>query len=61
MPSSFDGTMLAKLLAVSCVLALAVLGDVTQGAPLLRVHSQCFTGEVQRSTWLGSRDCIPLA
>ena len=29
-----------------------VLGDVTQGAPLLRVHSQCFTGEV-----LGSLRC----
>src|SRR6478672_12739940 len=33
--------------------ALAViLGDVSQGAPLLRVHSQCVTGEV-----LGSLRC----
>src|SRR5947207_3029757 len=29
-----------------------VLGDLTQGAPLLRIHSQCFTGEV-----LGSLRC----
>src|ERR1700745_1904295 len=33
--------------------ALAVvLGDLTKGAPLLRIHSQCFTGEV-----LGSLRC----
>src|SRR6202008_1557706 len=29
-----------------------VMGDVTQGTPLLRIHSQCFTGEV-----LGSLRC----
>src|ERR1700755_3243226 len=29
-----------------------VLGDLTEGAPLLRIHSQCFTGEV-----LGSLRC----
>ena len=29
-----------------------VLGDLTQGIPLLRIHSQCFTGEV-----LGSLRC----
>jgi 3,4-dihydroxy-2-butanone 4-phosphate synthase/GTP cyclohydrolase II len=29
-----------------------VLGDLTDGAPLLRIHSQCFTGEV-----LGSLRC----
>ena len=26
-----------------------VLGDLTEGAPLLRIHSRCFTGEVLRS------------
>ena len=26
-----------------------ILGDPTQGVPLLRIHSQCFTGEVLRS------------
>ena len=29
-----------------------VLGDLTEVAPLLRIHSQCFTGEV-----LGSLRC----
>jgi GTP cyclohydrolase II len=29
-----------------------VMGDLTEGAPLLRMHSQCFTGEV-----LGSLRC----
>ena len=29
-----------------------VLGDLTEGVPLLRIHSQCFTGEV-----LGSLRC----
>src|SRR5882672_5380096 len=29
-----------------------VLGDVTKGVPLVRIHSQCFTGEV-----LGSLRC----
>src|SRR2546429_322383 len=29
-----------------------VLGDLTEGAPLLRIHSQCFTSEV-----LGSLRC----
>jgi len=36
---------------VETALAL-VLGDPTEGAPLLRIHSQCFTGEV-----LGSLRC----
>jgi 3,4-dihydroxy-2-butanone 4-phosphate synthase/GTP cyclohydrolase II len=36
---------------VETALAL-VLGDVTEGAPLVRIHSQCFTGEV-----LGSLRC----
>jgi GTP cyclohydrolase II len=26
-----------------------VLGDLTEGAPLLRIQSRCFTGEVRRS------------
>jgi GTP cyclohydrolase II len=36
---------------VETALAL-VMGDLTEGAPLLRIHSQCFTGEV-----LGSLRC----
>ena len=31
---------------VETALAL-VMGDVTEGVPLLRMHSQCFTGEVR--------------
>jgi GTP cyclohydrolase II len=26
-----------------------VMGDLTEGAPLVRIHSQCFTGELLRS------------
>jgi len=33
---------------VETAIALA-LGDPTRGVPLLRIHSQCFTGEVLRS------------
>ena len=36
---------------VETVLAI-VMGDLTEGVPLLRIHSQCFTGEV-----LGSLRC----
>ena len=36
---------------IETALAL-VMGDLTRGAPLLRIHSQCFTGEV-----LGSLRC----
>jgi GTP cyclohydrolase II len=36
---------------IETALAL-VMGDATEGAPLLRLHSQCFTGEV-----LGSLRC----
>src|SRR5258707_9674229 len=38
-------------LHIETALAL-ILGDLTKGAPLLRIHSQCFTGEV-----LGSLRC----
>jgi GTP cyclohydrolase II len=42
----WDGTS-----RVETALAI-VMGDVTEGVPLLRIHSQCFTGEV-----LGSLRC----
>jgi 3,4-dihydroxy-2-butanone 4-phosphate synthase/GTP cyclohydrolase II len=42
--------------------ALAViLGDVSQGAPLLRVHSQCFTGEVLGSLRCDCREQLEIA
>jgi len=41
----FEGDVWSGGQAVETALAL-VLGDLSQGAPLLRVHSQCLTGEV---------------
>jgi 3,4-dihydroxy-2-butanone 4-phosphate synthase/GTP cyclohydrolase II len=42
--------------------ALAViLGDVSQGTPLLRVHSQCVTGEVLGSLRCDCRDQLEIA
>ena len=38
-----------------------ILGDVTEGAPLLRVHSQCFTSEVLGSLRCDCRNQLELA
>src|SRR6201993_612836 len=38
-----------------------VMGDLTEGAPLLRVHSQCLTGEVLGSLRCDCRDQLELA
>jgi 3,4-dihydroxy 2-butanone 4-phosphate synthase/GTP cyclohydrolase II len=38
-----------------------VLGDLTDGAPLLRIHSQCFTGEVLGSLRCDCNDQLELA
>jgi len=38
-----------------------VLGDLTEGAPLLRIHSQCFTGEVLRSLRCDCNDQLHIA
>src|SRR5216684_6494067 len=38
-----------------------VLGDLTMGAPLLRIHSQCFTGEVLGSLRCDCNDQLHLA
>src|SRR5262245_55702822 len=47
----FEREILNGSRRVDTALAL-VLGDLTEGAPLVRIHSQCFTGEV-----LGSLRC----
>jgi GTP cyclohydrolase II len=47
----FERELWAAGRTAETVLAL-VLGDLSQGAPLLRVHSQCLTGEV-----FGSQRC----
>jgi GTP cyclohydrolase II len=38
-----------------------VMGDLTQGAPLLRIHSQCFTGEALGSLRCDCADQLPIA
>lgn len=38
-----------------------VLGDLTDGAPLVRIHSQCFTGEVLGSLRCDCNDQLDLA
>jgi 3,4-dihydroxy-2-butanone 4-phosphate synthase/GTP cyclohydrolase II len=38
-----------------------VLGDLTHGAPLLRIHSQCLTGELFRSVRCDCSDQLDLA
>jgi GTP cyclohydrolase II len=45
---------------VETALAL-VKGDLTQGVPLLRIHSQCFTGEVLGSLRCDCRDQLEMA
>ena len=42
--------------------ALAVvLGDLTHGSPLVRIHSQCFTGEVLGSLRCDCNDQLKIA
>jgi 3,4-dihydroxy-2-butanone 4-phosphate synthase/GTP cyclohydrolase II len=45
---------------VDTALAL-VLGDVTAGVPLVRIHSQCFTGEMLGSLRCDCRDQLEIA
>jgi GTP cyclohydrolase II len=45
---------------IETALALT-MGDLTQGAPLLRIHSQCFTGETLGSLRCDCRDQLESA
>ncbi len=45
---------------IETALAL-ILGDLTEGAPLLRIHSQCFTGEVLSSLRCDCHDQLEMA
>jgi len=45
---------------VETALAL-VMGDLTRGAPLVRIHSQCFTGEVLGSLRCDCHDQLEMA
>ena len=38
-----------------------VLGDLTESAPLVRIHSQCFTSEVLGSLRCDCRDQLEMA
>ena len=38
-----------------------VMGDLTEGVPLLRIHSQCFTGELLGSLRCDCRDQLEMA
>jgi GTP cyclohydrolase II len=49
--TGFKREIASGIPGVETALAI-VMGDLSKGAPLLRIHSQCFTGEV-----LGSRRC----
>jgi len=45
---------------IETALAL-ILGDLTEGAPLLRIHSQCFTGEMLGSLRCDCHDQLEMA
>lgn len=53
----FEGLLAGK---IETALAL-ILGDLTQGTPLLRIHSQCFTGEILGSLRCDCRDQLESA
>src|SRR3954471_6784113 len=56
----FERDILNGVHQVETALAL-VLGDVTTGVPLVRIHSQCFTGEMLGSLRCDCRDQLEMA
>src|SRR3954465_185984 len=56
----FERYILNGVHRVETALAL-VLGDVTTGVPLVRIHSQCFTGEMLGSLRCDCRDQLEMA
>src|SRR6266446_3652534 len=56
----FERDILNGAHRVETALAL-VLGDLTGGAPLVRIHSQCFTGEILGSLRCDCRDQLEMA
>src|SRR5262249_12316652 len=56
----FERDMLVGSRRVESALAI-VLGDLKEGAPLLRIHSQCFTGEVLGSLRCDCNDQLQMA
>src|SRR6266576_2769330 len=56
----FERDILNGVYWVETALAL-VLGDATAGVPLVRIHSQCFTGEMLGSLRCDCRDQLEMA
>src|SRR5882672_11322089 len=56
----FERDILHGVHRVETAVAL-VLGDVTAGVPLVRIHSQCFTGEMLGSLRCDCRDQLEMA
>src|SRR5437870_10570317 len=56
----FERDILNGVHRVETAVAL-VLGDVTAGVPLVRIHSQCFTGEMLGSLRCDCRDQLEMA
>jgi len=56
----FEREILNGSRRVESALAI-VLGDLTEGAPLVRIHSQCFTGEALASLRCDCKDQLEIA
>ena len=56
----FERDVSKRTRGVETALAL-VIGDLTEGVPLLRIHSQCFTGEVLGSLRCDCHDQLEMA
>src|SRR6266404_5670540 len=56
----FERDILNGVHRVETAVAL-VLGNVTTGVPLVRIHSQCFTGEILGSLRCDCRDQLEMA
>ena len=56
----FEREILNGSRRVETALAM-ILGDLTEGAPLIRIHSQCFTGEVLGSLRCDCNDQLDIA
>jgi GTP cyclohydrolase II len=56
----FERDVSKGIRGVEAALAL-VMGDLTEGVPLLRIHSQCFTGEILGSLRCDCHDQLEMA
>jgi GTP cyclohydrolase II len=56
----FERDVSKRTRGVETALAL-VIGDLTEGVPLLRIHSQCFTGEILGSLRCDCHDQLEMA